>query len=192
MIKAIIFDCFGVLTADLWLQFKEKYFADNPEYAERASALNKQSDSGLLAYDDFISQVADMAHIPVEQVNFGEFGKHAPNEKLFKYIKEDLKPKYQIGLLSNAPGNWLSEIFLPEQIEVFDSIVLSYEVGLTKPDHKIYRLAAEKLGVTAQECVFIDDREAYCESAREVGMQAVCYQGFRQFKTDLDRILSHA
>jgi hypothetical protein len=46
MIRAIIFDCFGVLTTDAWLPFKNKYFAQNEVLMARASELNKQSDAG--------------------------------------------------------------------------------------------------------------------------------------------------
>lgn len=89
----------------------------------------------------------------------------------------DLRPPYRIAILSNA------DISLEERIrdgmgihDLFDTIVCSAVVGLAKPDHAIYRLTAERLGLPVEECVFIDDAEGNVIAAREVGMAAVHYR----------------
>src|SRR5690348_2888052 len=61
MIKAIVFDCFGVLTSDGWLPFKKKYFGHDSALTEEATSLNKQVDAGLISYDDFVPAVAKLA-----------------------------------------------------------------------------------------------------------------------------------
>ena len=88
-----------------------------------------------------------------------------------------LRPPYRIGILSNAG------LDLEERIQngmgihhLFDDIVCSAVVGMAKPDHRIYTLAAERLGVPAEECLFIDDAERNVTAAREVGMTAVHYR----------------
>lgn len=93
-----------------------------------------------------------------------------------------LRPPYRIAILSNA------DITLEERIRnglgithLFDTIISSAAVGMAKPDHAIYRLAAERLSLPAEECVFIDDTEGNVEAAREVGMQAV---HFREYQGD--------
>jgi HAD superfamily hydrolase (TIGR01509 family) len=58
-------------------------------------------------------------------------------------------------------------------IDNFDGIVISAEVGVMKPAPKIYRLAAESVGVEAAEALFVDDVMANVEGARAVGMEAV-------------------
>lgn len=190
MIKAIIFDCFGVLTTDLWLQFKEAYFIDSPELAQQATDLNKQSDMGLISTQEFTEKVAALAGISVSELNFLP-GSSAANDLLFSYIKTELRPNYKLGILSNASGNYLDTMFSKEQASLFDAAVLSCESGMCKPDPDIYELIAQKLSVSAKECVFIDDREVYCTAARDIGMQAIWYQGFPHFKTDLEQLLSH-
>ncbi|KAH7713902.1 acyl-CoA dehydrogenase family member 10 [Aphelenchoides avenae] len=55
-----------------------------------------------------------------------------------------------------------------ECLEHFDVIVESCRVGLRKPDPEIYKLTAEKLGVKAEECIFLDDLIKNCEGAEAV------------------------
>jgi putative hydrolase of the HAD superfamily len=67
---------------------------------------------------------------------------------------------------------------------------LSYKVGLIKPDPNIYIMAAKRLGLEPEECVFIDDNPGHCSAAREVGMKAIVYSSFSEVKNNLEKILS--
>jgi HAD superfamily hydrolase (TIGR01509 family) len=187
MIRAIIFDCFGVLTTDAWLPFKEKYFSDNEELFRLATDLNKQADSGLIGYDDFVRGVADLAGISFTDAR-KTINNNVPNAPLFKHIAQ-LKPKYKLGILSNASGNWLPDLFAAEQLAAFDATALSYETGVTKPEPRAYETIATRLSAEPEECVFIDDQERFCTAAEDVGMRSVWYQSFDQMKSDLEKIL---
>jgi putative hydrolase of the HAD superfamily len=57
-----------------------------------------------------------------------------------------------------------------------DAVVLSYEVGVAKPDAGIYLTALERLRVAPDEAVFVDDQAAYCDGATMVGMSAYLIQ----------------
>jgi putative hydrolase of the HAD superfamily len=57
-----------------------------------------------------------------------------------------------------------------------DAVVLSYEVGVAKPDAGIYLTALEQLRVAPDEAVFVDDQSAYCDGATRVGMDAYLIQ----------------
>lgn len=54
--------------------------------------------------------------------------------------------------------------------DAFDEILLSFEVGLRKPDPEIYRLALERLGAEPDRAVFVDDQPAYCDGAAALGI----------------------
>jgi HAD superfamily hydrolase (TIGR01509 family) len=183
MIKAIIFDCFGVLTTDGWLPFKRQYFGDKPVLHQQATDLNRQVDSGFIGYDDFIKGVAELAGVPLSEAK-RDIENNVANEPLFTFIKT-LKPKYKIGFLSNAGSNWVTELFRPEQAGMFDAISVSSETGFVKPEPQAYLEIAEKLGAEPSECIFVDDQPRYCEAARDVGMQAIEYRNFEQFHTEL-------
>lgn len=189
MIRAIIFDCFGVLASDGWLPFKRKYFGHDKELFEQAGDLNKQVDAGLADYDDFIREVAKMAGLS-EAVARQAIEDNPPHAELFEYIRSELKPKYKIGMLSNAGANWLPELFSAQQIALFDAIALSYETGVIKPESQAYHIIAERLGVGLNECVLIDDQERYCMAARDEGMQAIIYESLEQTRADLEKILA--
>jgi len=184
MIKAIIFDCFGVLTTDGWLAFRHKYLQEGSAVEEDASEFNRQSDAGMISHDEFIERIAKLVGIGREQAMMVVDG-HARNDQLFEYIRDELKPHYKIGLLSNVSANYMDELFEPWQIELLDAMTFSFELGAVKPDPLMYENIAAKLGVSPEECIFIDDREGFAEGARRVGMQAVWYQSNDQLKREI-------
>lgn len=172
MIKAVIFDCFGVLASDGWLPFREKYFGNNSELLEKAIASNKRVDAGLHSYDDFLKEISELSGVGYDETK-RLIETNPPNEALFDFIRDDLKANYKIGMLSNAGANWLDEIFEKNQVALFDEVVLSYQIGAIKPDAVMYETIAAKLGVLPEECVFVDDQPRYVEGAVQVGMTGV-------------------
>lgn len=103
-------------------------------------------------------------------------GGDAVNKDLFVFMRDILKPKYKLGMLSNAGSDMLNELFEPWQASLFDDVILSYQTGMVKPDPGIYELAANRLGVLAEECIFVDDIESFCDMANTVGMKAVFHK----------------
>jgi putative hydrolase of the HAD superfamily len=61
-------------------------------------------------------------------------------------------------------------------VDEADAVVLSFEVGVAKPDAGIYLTALEQLRVAPDEAVFVDDQAAYCDGATMVGMSAYLIQ----------------
>jgi len=188
MIRAIIFDCFGVLAVDGWLPFLHSHFDNNPTLFEKAIYLNKQTDSGLIPYDQFIKRVAELSGINESMAKL-QIEDNPPNLELFEFIQNVLKPQYRIGVLSNSAANWLEEIFTPEQNKLFDAVALSYEIGAVKPDPKTYNTIAKRLNVHFDECIFIDDQKRYCEGADSVGMHTILFKNTKQLQTQLNEII---
>ena len=60
---------------------------------------------------------------------------------------------------------------------------------MRKPEPGIYELTTKRLGVRAQECLFVDDFEHNCEAARAVGMTAVVYRDAEQATTEIHAAL---
>ena len=187
MIKAVVFDCFGVLTSDGWLPFAQKYFGDSALLKQEAHDLNRQVDSGFLGYDSFVHQVSNMAKIDLVDAQQQIEGNIA-NQQLFDYITS-LKKNYKIGMLSNAGANWLDKLFTPEQLDLFDATALSFELGLIKPDPRTYTAICERLGVEPNEAVFVDDIQRYVTGAQDIGMKGVWYKTNDQLKVELEALL---
>jgi len=87
-----------------------------------------------------------------------------------------LKSNYQLGLLSNAWVNARTQLNKHfDFIDAFDVSVYSSEVGIRKPDQAIFRLMLEKMGVKAENAVFIDDMPSNVEGAISAGLHAIRY-----------------
>jgi putative hydrolase of the HAD superfamily len=74
---------------------------------------------------------------------------------------------------------------------VFDVIVFSAEVGLAKPDRRIYQLALDRLRVQSAEAIFIDDVQENVEAAQAIGMAAIRFENTEQTMTKIERYLNH-
>ena len=110
------------------------------------------------------------------------------NQELVALIHK-LRPRYKIGLLSNA-WNDLRQV-LATRLPIghlFDDMLISAEVGLGKPDPRIYHLAVERLGVQPHEAIFIDDVLVNVAAARSVGLQAVHYRSNPQLFAELESL----
>lgn len=188
MIRAIIFDCFGVLTTDKWRDF----VADLPhEQQESARSLNRAYGAAIIDEQAFLAQLEELTGFVPQQVHDLLDNEDTKNTKLLGYIGE-LAQDYSIGLLSNVASNWIRSTLLTEAEQTyFDDMVFSYEVGMTKPDPRIYRLACQRLGVKPEDTVFIDDIPSYCEAAKQQGMQAIVYEDFASLKAQLETLLTN-
>lgn len=186
--KAVIFDCFGVLVEESFNKFCAMYLSDNPEKIHDFWRLDKQASTGELTYVQLVAGAAKLAGITQAKAQ-AFLRSHPPNEPLFEFIEKELKPRYKIGFLSNSSRDFLDELFTSEQLRLFDDFVLSFRHGMSKPDTKIFELAARRLGVKPSECIFVDDVARYCEGARRAGMTAVQYESFEQARKEISKVL---
>lgn len=174
MIKAVIFDCFGVLIGDAYVAIKTAH----PEIISEMAVLSRKAGLGEITSaerQDMIVELLNETGIDGRAVLTGAIDGIQRNPALLKEIKT-LRKKCKVGLLSNVGvGFW--KRFSKEETEVyFDDVVLSYQVGLVKPDAEIFKLATERLDVSPSECVFIDDDERNVRAAEKCGMKGIVYE----------------
>lgn len=89
-------------------------------------------------------------------------------------------------VLSNADGLWSPPA---EWAGLFDVVITSGKVGMAKPDRRIYLLAAERLGLPARDCVFVDDLAVNVRGAAAAGMVGVHHQSVRSTLEELQTLL---
>jgi epoxide hydrolase-like predicted phosphatase len=181
MIKAILFDCFGVLVTSSYEPFKKKYFDGDHEKIAKFTEIEDRSSRGEITLNQALADFAELAGITVTQCA-NELEQNPENKELLEYIKTEIKPRFKVGLLSNVAKDRISELFTPDEIALFDDIVLSFQVGLAKPDPKIFELAAARLSVAPSECLFIDDLEKYLVGAEKAGMKTQRYMRLTDIK----------
>lgn len=186
-IKAIIFDFFGVVCHEVnpaWFyKDKEKFDLSTEEYRE----ICKQVDLGEISQDQFIRFYADKTGIGYENLS-NTLNNYAQIDPEIIELILELKSKYKIGLLSNGYSDFLKDVLCKHNLEIedlFDSVVISSEVKMMKPDPEIYNLSLDGLGVLPEEAVFIDDRQKNIDGAESVGIKSILYKDINDLKLKL-------
>lgn len=186
MIKALIFDCFGVL---YWDDINRLYNIVGFDKTQSLNDLIHACDHGYISGQDFLEQVSALAETSQDKIAAVMHDKQSANKVLMERVKE-LKPNYKIGLLSNMGYDTLDAVFDESQRkEMFDDVLISSEVGLIKPSRDLYELALERLAVAADEVIFIDDRLPNIEGAQLLGMNTILFTTNKQFEQEFSRIL---
>ncbi len=70
-------------------------------------------------------------------------------------------------------------------LKLFDSFILSYEVGKTKPDSTLFEEAIKKAATLPDECVYIDDVPEFVETASKLGINGIHFRTVRKLKKEL-------
>ena len=100
-----------------------------------------------------------------------------PNEPMIELMRALRGRGLRMALLTNNVREWEPHwrAKLPDVEEIFEVIVDSAFVGMRKPDPEIYELTLERLdgGLAAADCLFVDDVDVNCDTARALGMRAV-------------------
>lgn len=185
MIQAVIFDCFGVIVGQ---GFEHTYRIAGGDPARDTQFIQDmlgKANLGLISEDDFHEEIANKLHISRSEWRGAMETAEQPDEQLLSYI-EGLRTQYKTAILSNANKGVLASRIGAERLQqCFDEVIASAEVGMTKPNPAIYELAATRLGVEPQVCVFFDDNEYMLEPARQLGMQAFLYTSLDQAKSEI-------
>ncbi len=116
---------------------------------------------------------------------------HTRNDEALAYALElEQRPDVLVGVISNTNEihvDWLDEN-LPE-LDQFDLVMMSSEVGMTKPDPALFRLALDLLEVPPDRALFIDDMEEYVAGARAIGMAAIVHRDWAETRPLLEEWL---
>lgn len=107
-----------------------------------------------------------------------------------KLVKELKKRNIKTAVLSNVTKPHVKITRKMNGYKGFDVVVLSCEVGLKKPERKIYLLTAKKLGLKPNECVFIDDRRENLLPAKQLGMKTILARNPKQVTKAVSKIVN--
>lgn len=88
-------------------------------------------------------------------------------------VLSTLRKKYKLALVSNCFVGTSDVLEALNLIHFFDCIILSYEIGVKKPDKRIYLETLQRLKLRPEECVFVSDSISDLEGAREVGLKTI-------------------
>lgn len=178
MVKAIIFDCFGVLYQG---SLDYLYSVTPDKHHKELRDLTRASDYGYIEQAEFMSHLTQLTGLPEAHLKDVINAHHVRNDSLVELVKE-LKPKYKIGLLSNVGRGVMEQLFSSEeQRELFDAVVLSSDIGSIKPSRSAYLAASSALQVEPEQCLMVDDMPSNIEGAEAAGMNGVVFYSTKQF-----------
>lgn len=173
--KAVIFDCFGVLCdeiANRW--FGTRFPSEEGERLKKVYC--RQVDLGTLSDDEFFAALSALTP-EGENVQQTWVETLTPHEDVLALVRE-LKGRYQLAICSNAGTGYFHTIANRfGLIDMFDEIIVSSEEGVAKPDPAIFALVLERLGVTAEDALFIDDNPANLAGAASLGIPTLLCTG---------------
>ena len=95
---------------------------------------------------------------------------------------------YTVAIFSNATSQLREKLSRNGILELIDSVIISGEIGFQKPHKEAFDVLFEKLLVSPEEVVFIDDTPKSLEKATEIGYSPILFTGNDQLKIDLQKL----
>jgi epoxide hydrolase-like predicted phosphatase len=194
-IRAVVFDIGGILEITPETGWQKKWEArltiTFQELFGKMKSTGRDGSLGTCSEEEWLRGLREISGMNQTQTDefmedFWVWYLGTLNAELTDYFR-DLRPGYQTAILSNSfLGARAKEQALYGFEDITDVIIYSHEVGMAKPDPRIYALTCEKLGVQANEIVFLDDLEENIIAAREFGMQAVWFKDNTQAIAEIE------
>lgn len=197
MIKTLLFDNNGVFTTnDAGGTYKKlaKFFGvTENELIPKQDFIALDLDEGKITTKQFYKFIQEQLGTTKDYnlLRDTHLSSYEIRKEVKNYVKK-FKHKYELAMLTNFGDGFdeankkywkLEEVFEPSKIFV------SCKVGMRKPNENFYHFAIEKLKKEPNEIVFIDDRKENVETAEKIGMKGIVFKNFKQFKTDLDKLI---
>ncbi|MGB7875357.1 MAG: HAD family phosphatase [Anaerolineales bacterium] len=197
-IRAVFFDFGGVIG-------RTEYQAPRQHLAERLgmeyedvvkivfqSPSSDRAGIGKISAEEHWTEVTKRLRRPVsetETIRDEFFAGDVIDREIVEYLRS-LRPDYYVGLISNAWPDLRDYIIEQKFEDAFDHMVISAEVGVMKPEARIYQIALEQAGVSPNEAVFVDDFYENIEGCQEVGMHGIHFQSPQQAMGELKQMLA--
>jgi putative hydrolase of the HAD superfamily len=194
--QGLLVDYGGVLTTNIWVSFRA--FCDteglDPEAVKDTFRPNGEGlqllrtlERGDIADADFEAAFAELLGVAPENLIARLFAGLGPDTEMIAAVQEVRASGVPTGLISNS---WGTGIYERAPLHIFDATVISGDVGLHKPEPAIYELGADRLGVPAERCVFVDDLRENVAGAEAVGMTALLHRNTEATVGELRRLFS--
>ncbi|MGN6299792.1 MAG: HAD family hydrolase [Angustibacter sp.] len=202
----LVVDWGGVLTAGIGDAFSAWAQAEGIDYGHYLAALKQwigpdavdpaenpvhALERGEIEVPDFERRLADAMSVHGSTVRADGLlrrmfaGLELAEESMVGLVRRAKAQGLRTALLSNSWGN-----DYPREgwDTLFDAVVISGEVGMRKPEHRIYQHVLDLLGLTPSQAVMVDDLQPNVAAAVEVGMVGVLHQSYEQTLMELEAV----
>jgi epoxide hydrolase-like predicted phosphatase len=198
-LRAVFFDLGGVIV-------RTEYQAPRERLAERLNMTyedlskvvfeaetSRKASIGEVSVEEHWLAVARKLHLPASEaktIHAEFFAGDVIDRDLLDFIRA-LRPRYKTGVISNAWGDLRDYIVKNQFDDAFDTLIISAEIGMMKPQPEVYQLALKQARVGADEAAFIDDTPKNVEAANALGMHGILFRDPAQVKENLKALLNH-
>jgi epoxide hydrolase-like predicted phosphatase len=192
-IRNIIFDL-GDVILNIDVPIASKSFADlsGREQSEiltifKENELFRQFETGLMDESGFRNYVREILNFPdlsdeAIDTAWNSLLLDLPPERV--ELLRRLATRYRLFLLSNTSSIHITQVNkileastgVGQLEDLFETVFLSYEMGLMKPDIRIYQQVLNKAGLKAEETLFLDDNADNIRSAAQLGIETIHVQ----------------
>jgi len=188
--SCLVLDAMGVIfksaddVAELLIPFISEKTGSSDEEAIQSAYL--EASLGKIDPDEFWAQF----NMPPESEN-DYLSRHSLNPGVLELLAYANETKVPVWCLSNDVGLWSSQLRSNLGIEEYlAGSVISGDVGVRKPDRRIYEILVDHSGCRIDDLLFVDDRERNVIAARDIGIETVMYkpeEGFSHAKSWISR-----
>ncbi|HUB37096.1 MAG TPA: HAD family phosphatase [Solirubrobacteraceae bacterium] len=191
----LLIDWGGVLTTNLFASFhayclREQIdpqalagrFRRDPAFRELLIALEE----GRLTEPEFEGSFAQLLGVAPEGLIDGLFAGVEPDGAMIEAVRRAREAGVRTALVSNS---WGTHRYPEELLGIFDGVVISGLEGIRKPAPRMYELGAQRAGIAAAACVYVDDLPFNLTPAQEMGMATVHHTDPATTIPELERLL---
>jgi epoxide hydrolase-like predicted phosphatase len=182
--QAIVFDFFGVICSEIAPFVLPRYMSAEAAVTYKADVVER-ADLGEIELKDVLEHLSKLTGATPATLEAEFWGCVKIDPEMVALI-EQVKAVRRTALLSNAMRPFLHQILEKHDLpRLFETMVISCEEGLTKPNPAIYQLMADRLGLPPSACFFTDDNPVNIAAARAAGFDAEQFTGVAKLKADL-------
>jgi putative hydrolase of the HAD superfamily len=192
----LLIDWGGVLTTNLFDSFRDYCirmeidpqslrgrFSSDPAFRELLIALEK----GEMEEAEFERRLGPLLGLESDGLIDGLFAGVVPEAAMVEAVRRARAGGVRTALVSNSWGvhRYPHDLF----DELFDGVVISGEERIRKPSRRMYELGAERAGIAAECCVYVDDLPFNLKPAAELGMATIHHTSAEQSIPEMERLL---
>jgi putative hydrolase of the HAD superfamily len=151
------------------------------------SRITRLFEKGMILPDEFHKRATGLLGIDIAYDEFADIWNDIFWEDTGSCaLARELKKEYRLFLLSNVNKvhfEYIQSKF--DIISIFDELILSYKVGVMKPEPAIFEYAIKQSGGDKTKVIYIDDREDLIREATSMGIESIRYESSGKLKEDL-------
>lgn len=177
-----IFDCFGVVIADVSTLFMNKHL-NKAEQEYMRKVIFRAVDTGKITDDEMFTFVSDNYHLDKNEVIAEWRSYERTLADTVTLIKELKQQGHYVALLSNASQTYIDYLFGKfNLVDLFDATFVSSNYGVAKPDKEFYKLCVESFDEKFDKIYFTDDNPNNLVDLEQFGITPILFTSAQDFK----------